>query len=114
MNPVTEVERMDIYNLVIGKTLDFGFCDWLYTHGFFKAPASRKFHEAHEGGLFDHSYAVTKALLDLTKNNGLKWKREISPYIVGMFHDLCKIDLYVPIDGGGWEHNNNLLYPRLS
>ena len=109
MNPVTEVERMDIYNLVIGKTLDFGFCDWLYTHGFFKAPASRKFHGAHEGGLFDHSYAVTKALLDLTKNNGLKWKREISPYIVGMFHDLCKIDLYVPIDGGGWEHNNNLL-----
>ena len=33
-------------------------------------------------------------LVELSAKNGLKWKRAESPFIVGMFHDLCKIDNY--------------------
>lgn len=61
---------------------------------FFTAPASTRFHGAYEGGLFDHSLAVTEALAELTDKLGLKWERPESPYIVGMYHDLCKCDLY--------------------
>lgn len=63
--------------------------------GFFTAPASTKYHGAYTGGLFDHSYQVAKELVNLTEKLGLKWDRPESPYIVGMFHDLCKCDNYV-------------------
>lgn len=62
--------------------------------GFFTAPASTKYHGNYEGGLFDHSYNVTRVLLDLTNDCHLIWEREESPYIIGMFHDLCKVDSY--------------------
>jgi hypothetical protein len=62
--------------------------------GFFTAPASIKYHGAYHGGLFDHSLETGKALVNLTKKLGLKWERPESPYIVGMFHDLCKCDNY--------------------
>lgn len=58
------------------------------------APASTKYHGNHEGGLFDHSLAVAKHLVGLTESCQLKWKNCRSPYLVGMFHDLCKIDQY--------------------
>lgn len=74
--------------------------DKLKELGFFAAPASTRFHGAYEGGLFDHSYVVTEALLDLTEKLGLKWQRESSPYIVGLLHDLCKCDLYILTDDG--------------
>ena len=104
------IARINAFEALMDNKISKDFKWWLSDNGFFDAPASTKYHGAHEGGLFDHSYAVTKALLDLTENNRLKWDVERSPYIVGMFHDLCKIDLYVPaVVGGGWEHNNNLL-----
>lgn len=62
--------------------------------GFFTAPASTKFHGDYEGGLFDHSLEVTKALIKLTDKMCFLWLRNISPLIVGMFHDLCKCDQY--------------------
>jgi hypothetical protein len=62
--------------------------------GFFTAPASTKYHGNYEGGLFDHSLEVAKALVHLTENYVLSWKRGISPLLVGMFHDLCKCDQY--------------------
>lgn len=68
--------------------------DWLISHGFFTAPASTKYHGNYEGGLFDHSLSVARHLVGLTESCGLKWQKERSPYIVGMFHDLCKIDNY--------------------
>jgi hypothetical protein len=92
--------------------------------GFFTAPASTKYHGAYAGGLFDHSLNVTKALLVLTENNGLKWLRPESPYIVGMFHDICKQDQYrhpevashyegadrIPhYDWRKWEHDSQIL-----
>ena len=92
--------------------------------GFFTAPASTKYHGAYEGGLFDHSYNVTSVLVTLSHNNNLEWLRPESPYIIGMFHDICKQDQYQhPVDatfyGGGepiplvdeskWEYAPNLL-----
>ena len=62
--------------------------------GFFTAPASTKYHGAYEGGLFDHSRNVISALVTLTHDNDLEWQRPESPYIIGMFHDICKQDQY--------------------
>lgn len=109
MNNEKAMARVNEFETLIGNKISNDFKWWLSNNGFFEAPASSKYHGSYEGGLFDHSYTVTNALLELTENNRLKWERPLSPYIVGMFHDLCKIDLYVPAHGGGWEHNNNLL-----
>lgn len=69
----------------------------LINKGFFNMPASTKHHGNYEGGLFDHCFSVTNSLLEMTKRLDLKWSRPESPKIVGMFHDLCKIDSYVVI-----------------
>lgn len=69
---------------------------YLSLNHFFTAPASTKYHGNYEGGLFDHSFIVAKFLVRLTEDNHLTWKNPRSPYIVGMFHDLCKIDQYIP------------------
>lgn len=68
---------------------------WLNSEGFFTAPASTKYHGAYEGGLYEHSRMVAMRLYVLTINNNLKWQRPESPFIVGMFHDLCKCDQYI-------------------
>lgn len=67
----------------------------LHELGFFHKPASTKYHGAYDGGLFDHSYTVAEALVELTEKLGLTWEHPESPYIVGMYHDLCKCDDYV-------------------
>lgn len=82
----------------------------LTQEGFFSAPASTKYHSNKPGGLFAHSFIVTKNLLSLTKHMRLAWERPESPYIVGMFHDLCKCDAYV-LDMDGYKHNPNMLLP---
>lgn len=82
--------------------------EWLRKNGFFTAPASTKYHGAYEGGLFDHSYTVANELVNLTVMLGLKWERTESPYIVGMFHDLCKVDRYWH-NGEGYEYLKDTL-----
>jgi hypothetical protein len=82
----------------------------LLKRGFFTAPASTKHHGAYDGGLFDHSFAVMNFLVELSAKNDLKWTRPESPFLVGMFHDLCKIDNYRRAVYGKqlnqeWEHN---------
>jgi hypothetical protein len=78
--------------------------------GYFDAPASTKYHGDYIGGLFDHSYVVTSSLLDLTEKLELKWERPISPYIVGMFHDLCKCDDYIyDPNEEKFKHRDNLI-----
>lgn len=83
--------------------------NYLSEHGFFTAPASTKYHGSYEGGLFDHSFEVAQTLWELTKANSLVWERPESPLIVGMFHDLCKIDSYVA-EMDGWTYNNEALF----
>lgn len=66
----------------------------LHDMGFFTQPASTRFHGDYEGGLFDHSYRVATELLKLTDALHLDWGRKGSPVIIGLFHDLCKVDNY--------------------
>lgn len=120
---MTEKERFDLcMSTKLGTILSEEFKTYLLANGFFSAPASTKYHGAYEGGLFDHSFAVMNFLVELSAKNGLKWQRTESPFIVGMFHDLCKIDNYrhpiveelfdgnkaCPIyDESKWEYNPN-------
>ena len=70
--------------------------------GFFKAPASTKFHLNYEGGLLEHSMNVCDMALELRevmirKKEGL---RDLLPkesvIIAALFHDVCKADIYKP------------------
>lgn len=73
---------------------DFVF--WLKGHGFLSAPASATHHGNFTGGLYAHSQVVTHYLLALDATPEHPWTNPRSPYVVGMFHDLCKIDNYKP------------------
>lgn len=77
---------------------------------FFTAPASINHHGAYSGALFDHSLTVMGLLLDYTEKLNLQWSRPESPYIVGMFHDLCKCGNYT-LKGDKWEYNRNQILP---
>ena len=68
--------------------------------GFFKAPASTKFHLNYEGGLLEHSMNVCDMALELRevmirKKEGL---RDLLPkesvIIAALLHDVCKADIY--------------------
>jgi len=86
--------------------------DELDNIGFFTAPASTKYHGAYEGGLFYHSLEVAKRLVNLTDKLGLTWERPESPYIVGLFHDLCKCDSYVwDIETDSYKYNPEIILP---
>ena len=102
------LDKMLYENIISQK-----FYDWLIANGFKTAPASTKYHGAYEGGLYNHSEEVTRELLFMTDRLDLVWQRPESPYIIGMFHDLCKIDAYKFVDGervvaDAWIHNNDV------
>ena len=92
---LTKIKRINMFTKM-KKTagVNEDFTDWLIDKGFFTAPASTKFHGAYSGGLFDHCFEVTEFLVKFTEQMQLEWKHPRSPWIVGMFHDLCKIDQY--------------------
>lgn len=120
-------DRIQEFSDSVGKYVSSEFMEWLKEKGFFTAPASTKYHGNYEGGLFDHSMVVVDALVQLTRDNHLKWTDSRSPYVIGMFHDLCKIDAYKKvIDKEGvemfgsdeavgeeyhFEYNNNTFLP---
>lgn len=64
--------------------------NWLLNNGFFEAPASRNYHGNFVGGLMVHSVNVAETLSGFD----LKWENPRSPLLIGLFHDLCKIDQY--------------------
>lgn len=90
-----------------------GIIEYLYESGFCEAPASAHHHGNYRGGLFEHSLQVACNLKRLSANMKLKWDREESPVIVGMLHDLCKIDSYYfdeePSGAEVIEFNKNIL-----
>lgn len=62
---------------------------------YFIAPASSKYHNNFEGGLYSHSLNVYTSLLNLNETMKLGLTdREC--FIIGIAHDFCKIGLYVP------------------
>ena len=106
---VREFEFIHSMSEVLSNTVDIAVN--LKTNGFFTAPASTQYHGNYEGGLFDHSLQTMDELVGLSMRNRLTWIRPESPYIVGMFHDLCKMDAY-KVDLGnpeGWTYADDLL-----
>ena len=97
-------ERYDNFSLF---ELDRNFKKPFPIMEFLTAPASTKYHGNYEGGLFDHSYATYEALRDLTFGMGLNWGRPESPLIVGLFHDLCKIDSYIKTPNSEYPYDHN-------
>jgi len=104
-------ERIKQYIEFMGEHICIGY-ENLDKMGFFTAPASTKYHGSYEGGLFDHSLVTAEELVNLTKKLGLTWERPESPYIVGMYHDLCKCDDYVTdFETGKYIYNPDIIIP---
>lgn len=99
---------LELMSEVFALEVQNELCQQLDKMGFFEAPASTKYHGNYPGGLFDHSYHVTKALLILTEKLSLHWDNPRSPYIIGMLHDLCKCDNYVLNASGSYDYAKNL------
>lgn len=117
---INKTERIQAFLDFMNKNnvplISVDFLDWLIEKGFFTKPAAIKYHGNYTGGLFDHSKAVAETLVLFTEKLGLNWENPRSPYIIGMFHDLCKIDDYITetneeIDGEDenvkWSYNDN-------
>jgi len=74
--------------------------DFIRKSDFYKAPASTRFHNCHEGGLLEHSINVCECLLK--KQNHDTWKEILnqvgrdSLIIMSLLHDLCKTNIYKP------------------
>lgn len=97
---MSEIEQtnLDLFDVITEQyhtVVSDKFRHWLIDKGFFSQAASTKFHLAYEGGLFEHSVNVYEALNNLTQKLNLNWSRKESVFIIGMFHDLCKIDQYI-------------------
>lgn len=68
---------------------------WLRGSDFYTAPASTRYHGAHEGGLLEHSLTVYDELRGLVQH--FEYDGEIpaeSAVICGLLHDVCKVDSY--------------------
>ncbi len=72
----------------------------LESMGFFKAPASTKFHLNYEGGLLEHSLNVCDVALEL-REVVIRHRPELadrlpeeSVKIAALLHDTCKADIY--------------------
>ncbi len=88
--------------------------DYIENRGFTELPASLNHHLKGQGGLLIHSVNVAKSLIELTEKLNLKWERPESPIIIGLLHDLCKLEFYkseVTHDPRGdrirFEHNDS-------
>lgn len=66
---------------------------------FFTAPASTRYHGAHEGGLLEHSLNVYDCLCDILARPRMKevYRLEYSAEsiaVVALLHDICKVNFY--------------------
>ncbi len=106
-----EIFRTNVTREGADKLLEFlnsDACD------FFTAPASTRYHGAHEGGLVEHSLNVYDCLVDFMSRKrmremyGITYSAE-SVAIAALLHDLCKINFYrvsfrnVKDDTGRWQ-----------
>lgn len=107
---LTTENRIQQYKEFMGNYADNVILQQLMHIGFFEAPASTKYHGNYPGGLFDHSLVVATELVGLTKCLNLEWQRKRSPYIVGMYHDICKCDSYEK-EVDGYIYNPNNAFP---
>ena len=69
------------------------FLDYLYNNGFFSAPASTRWHLAYAGGLLAHSINVAEQMIELSQRYSDVSVESCA--VIGLFHDICKMDAYV-------------------
>ncbi len=81
---------------------------YLRCGGFFKSPASTRWHGVYEGGLADHSLAVCEMLVDFDTRLKLGAKTETIT-IATFLHDVCKMGAYI---GSGTKYKWNLAQPK--
>ena len=98
MGMLNDKDRMKMFDDAVGCYVSKEFKEWLIGQGFFVKPAAISHHGNYTGGLFDHSFEVMEDLVEMTKKFNIKWSDVRSPWIVGMFHDLCKLDDYVDVN----------------
>lgn len=104
-------EFLKIYKNTIKRFGSDSLLSWLENSDFFTAPASTRFHGAHEGGLLEHSLNVYKCLnAELAAHSMQEDYPEETISIVSLLHDVCKIDFYKKDyrnvknkDTGKWE-----------
>ena len=92
-------EFLDIFYDNIDRDGADKLLEWLEKSDFFTAPASTRHHSAYRGGLCQHSINVYKRLVKLLEMEyGENWQKKVSPEsvaIMGLLHDVCKVDTYV-------------------
>lgn len=91
-----KTEFKEIFELNITREGSQQLLNWLEKSDFFTAPASTKYHLAYEGGLCEHSINVYKNLIKLSEDTfggNAPFSME-SAAIVGLLHDLCKVNFY--------------------
>lgn len=92
---------LEIYTQNITRKGTDKLLNWLQseTSDFFTAPASTQYHGAYPGGLCEHSLNVYYCLKDYLARERVRETYGISASeetiaIVGLLHDLCKVNLY--------------------
>ena len=93
--------------------------DFIRQSDMYKAPCSTRFHLHVEGGLLQHSLNVLDALRDLLckKDDGTYAYRvagqevdvvtEENVICMALLHDMCKVNLYNPVEKFRKDKNNN-------
>jgi len=112
---MTNQERFyQIYNEKITREGADKLLEYLNKSDFFTAPASTRYHGAHEGGLLEHSLNVYDCLCDILSRPrmkdlyGIEYSDE-SIALVALMHDICKINFYkvstrnVKDENGRWN-----------
>ena len=108
MNPQFQM----IYTSEIKRDGALDLLMWLDDNKFFEMPASTRFHNAHEGGLAEHSmnvYHRLNRLYELQYGAEKRWDMRETLAIVGLVHDVVKAGLYAveyrnrKNDQGQWE-----------
>ena len=92
-------EFLDIFYDNIDRDGADKLLEWLEKSDFFTAPASTRHHSAYRGGLCQHSINVYKRFVKLLEMEyGENWQKKVSPEsvaIMGLLHDVCKVETYV-------------------
>jgi hypothetical protein len=84
-----------IHNADAGSKQATAALTWLEAGDFYQAPASSKYHDAHEGGLLTHTLRVYNNAMELRNKMSMFTNVYLdSTALIALAHDWCKIGLY--------------------
>lgn len=91
-------EFLNIFKEHITREGNDKLLEWIQKSDYFTAPASTRFHSAHEGGLCEHSVKTYyRFIQNLDMEYDGMWEDKISHEsvaIIALLHDVCKVDYY--------------------